>query len=74
MCRRWRRGVNGVVVEMLVVEMFVVVGRRLRMGVRRCLRGRVVEVKVVAVWRSCSGALLSVATWLLGGGGGIGPK
>ena len=24
-CRRWRRGVNGVVVEMLVVEMFVVV-------------------------------------------------
>ena len=25
MCRRWRRGVNGVVVEMLVVEMFVVV-------------------------------------------------
>ena len=25
MCRRWRRGVDGVVVEMLVVEMFVVV-------------------------------------------------
>ena len=25
MCRRWRRGVNGVVVENLVVEMFVVV-------------------------------------------------
>ena len=25
MCRRWHRGVNGVVVEMLVVEMFVVV-------------------------------------------------
>ena len=25
MCRRWRRGVNGMVVEMLVVEMFVVV-------------------------------------------------
>ena len=25
MCRRWRRDVNGVVVEMLVVEMFVVV-------------------------------------------------
>ena len=25
MCRRWRRGVNGVAVEMLVVEMFVVV-------------------------------------------------
>ena len=25
MCRRWRRGVNGVVVEMLVVAMFVVV-------------------------------------------------
>ena len=25
MCRRWRGGVNGVVVEMLVVEMFVVV-------------------------------------------------
>ena len=25
MCRRWRHGVNGVVVEMLVVEMFVVV-------------------------------------------------
>ena len=25
MFRRWRRGVNGTVVEMLVVEMFVVV-------------------------------------------------
>ena len=25
MCRMWRRHVNGVVVEMLVVEMFVVV-------------------------------------------------
>ena len=25
MFRRWRRGVNGAVVEMLVVEMFVVV-------------------------------------------------
>ena len=25
MCRRWRRGVDGVVVERFVVEMFVVV-------------------------------------------------
>ena len=46
---------------------WVVGGRRLRMGVRRCLRGGVVEVKVVAVWCSCSGALLVVAIWLLGG-------
>ena len=46
----------------------LVVGRRrLRMGVRRCLRGGVVEVKVVAVWCSCLGALLVVAIWLLGG-------
>ena len=37
------------------------------MGVRRCLRGWVVEVKVVAVWCSCSGALLVVVIWLLGG-------
>ena len=53
----------------------VVSGRRLRMGVRRCLRGGVVEVKgakVVVVW-----------LWLFGGdvgggdlvvGGMIGPK
>ena len=54
---------------------WAVVGRRLRMGVRRCLRGWVVEVKVVAVWCSCSGALLVVVIWLLGGDWSkIGPK
>ena len=31
------------------------------------MRGGVVEVKVVAVWGSCLGALLVVAIWLLGG-------
>ena len=31
------------------------------------MRGGVVKVKVVAVWCSCSGALLVVAIWLLGG-------
>ena len=47
----------------------VVGGRCLRMGVRRCLRGGVVEVKRRRWWClscGCLGMMLVVAIWLLG--------